>query len=262
MEDTAGATVTMTVRAFKVMRPDEVERPMDLPTSFIDEECGYVDVYLADDQQMTFVHTKDVENTLKKINLHVFRSVRVQLKCDGDDDEKISMGANMRTDHLNYTVKPVGGSLASFKWPRFLGVKTKKGGFLFHVPYSLGGKGSEKICSRKRGCKRLLKECVCDTESEASSSHNDTGPTHPSAERKRRATDARAAFVAKNARKGQVPCPHFINEDGLGMCVRGHRCGMMHEGDEASWASIKCGLPLKKSGFCDAHPNCIYNHDA
>ena len=254
--------VELITRAFRVMRPGDVHVPMTLPASYIDDECGYLEIFLDSDQKMTYLHRDDFASTFKKMGLHVFIGSRGQVRFPVDKDGEIvweRMGKETMTDQLNFTVKPCGVSMADYKWRQFLDVRANKvgGGAPFHCKFKIGGAGSDKLCAGKNGCHKLLADCVCDTTSEGSTSAPRTNAREAANQRRTRAEEAQSSFAAKFRKKEQTECLDFC-ENGIGHCNRGNKCGYMHVGTEADWATITCGLAKRPSGACTAAPHCMY----
>ena len=124
--ESPSAEVELVTRAYRVMHPSDALVPLGLPASYIDEECGYIEVYLDSDQKMAFLHRDDFIPALKKMGLHVFLGSRGQIKYPVDKpDGSIDwapMGKETMTDKLNFTIKPCGLSMGNYKWRQFLDI--------------------------------------------------------------------------------------------------------------------------------------------
>ena len=255
--------VELVTRAQRVMHPGDALVPVGLPASYIDNECCYLEVYLDTDQKMAYLHRDDIVSALKKMGLHVFMGTRGQVRFPVEKDgEEVweRMGKETMTDLLNFTVKPCGTAVENFKWRRFLDVRAHKlaNGTPFHCKFRIGGPGSDKLCASKNGCHQLLTACVCDNESQGSTSAAPRTNAREAAETRRdRANETQSSFAAKFRRKDQTECLDFA-QNGVGYCNRGNNCGYMHVGTEADWATITCGLAKKPSGACTAAPHCMY----
>lgn len=259
-EDQRGGTVQLVPAAFKVFAAEQVNRPMDLPDSFLDSDCAWVQVFLPNGADFTFVHTDDVKKALLTAGCHTYKSARKQLTMDTEDG-KVRLGKEFRTGLINVTCKPIGADVATFGWPKLLEGVTQKGGHHFALKYKLGGPGTDRLCADELGCKMPKNRCKC--AGEGSSMEPRVGERRPREEAETRATQstsAQSAFLASyvpTAKKHQVPCPHLF-KNGRGMCISGSKCGYMHVGDAEEWAQIPCGRPRTSSGACDAWPNCVY----
>ena len=185
--------------------------------------------------------------------------MKMPTRNDKDEEVWLPMGPEARTNKLNFTIKPVGVAMGNYKWRRMLEVRSKAAdGAAFTLNYKLGGPGTEAICAGRGGCKKPLNECKCDEESRES---------NPPPKRAREAYEDRVdkrergqgAFFERYALKEQKRCPHFLVE-GVGRCVRGSRCGMIHAGDAAAWFLIPCDVARLPGGRCKAKGNCIYKN--
>ena len=137
----------------------------------------------------------------------------------------------------------------------------------FYLPYRLGGPGSEKLCSSRKGCKKKLlqgqcknKDCPLNQDKEGGSerSRGKRRMSEGEAATKRRATveAAQARLHATWLPKEEMVCPHFFS----GKCFRGLRCSHKHPGTRSDWAQISCRNPRSRdgTGVCMAHPHCMY----
>ena len=110
---------------------------------------------------MSFVHRKDIASVLKKIGCHIFIAHRGQIQYPMEEQGEVKwvpMGVPLMTNHINFTVKPVGVSMANFRWPPLLEVhaRTHGGGEVFHIKYRIGGPGTEALCGGRMGCKKPI----------------------------------------------------------------------------------------------------------
>ena len=77
-----------------------------------------------------------------------------------------------------------------------------------------------------------------------------------------RAAAASKAFLAKYAKKEEIPCPHLQP----GRCRHGYKCTFQHVPTEAprdgsyvkAWEDIPCQLPRANTDRCTAAPYCVY----
>lgn len=262
-----------------------------LPSTFINEETGFVEAHLENGEQFHSIHKSDIQNTLHALGITVYRAKHVEHKMPEKDDdiesrEKwIPMGTNNKSQIVNATVKPTDSSMLLFDWPTHLVVKKKitvgttEADRTYHVAYRLGGACiKDMFHSSRDGCKKILPDayekhkakfttaptlCSCNA-SEPSLTQRDPGAMErreAALKRRREITDAQASFAVKYATKSQTQCAHFMDGSGKGMCKAGRKCRLLHPGDPAAWAAIECGrveLGTSDRGWCDAGTNCCY----
>ena len=261
-EEQQDGTAILVPRATKVFAATQVSAPMDLPPSFIDEECAWVEIRLDDGPEFTYVHTEDVKIALMEAGCHTYKAARKQISMDTPDGP-IKLGPEFRTSLINVTCKPIGKAVKDFAWPAIIEGVTKKAGYSFRLKYRLGGPGTERLHSGKLGCKRPLSDCSCVEPEEQAQGSNAARkrPVQMADDRRAKAAAGQSAFLSRYvpdfAKKGQIPCPHLLR-DRKGYCQPGSKCNYMHAGSPEDWANISCGRPRTSSGACDAWPNCIY----
>jgi hypothetical protein len=246
-------------------------------TSFLNKEGAWMDVQLPPGKGFVTIHKNDVVDSLKGMEVQVYRGARLQVKIpkpveEGEPEpevaEMVPMGTGAMTDRLNFVVKPMHTTVVAFSWPPFIAVKTKSGE-TFQCKYRLGGEGAKLLHSTYNGCKGLLADCPgnCGVSVQwDKGTGGDLQRSNPgkeaAAKRKARSDEGQSIFMEQVGLKPELECKHFSS----GKCVRGRKCGNMHGGGNhirdgsyvKAWEDIPCNLQTNASGWCKAQPNCVY----
>ena len=293
--------VTLDVKARRVLQtsstalatgPSYAPVNSALPSTFIQEETGFIEVHLENGEQFHFLHKSDIQSAIHALGVTVYRSKHVEHKMPENDDDLtardkwIPMGTSNKSQVVNATVKPTDTSMLLFEWPAHLIVHKQVAigaattNRTYHVAYRLGGGCIKDVFHSSRdGCKKILPAayerhkdkfatvptlCSCNSSAPSLTQRDPAIMQRREAgiKRKREISNGLEAFAAKFAEKNQTPCSHFIDGANKGMCKSGKKCRLLHPGVEAAWATIQCGrreLGVSDRGWCDAGTNCCYS---
>ena len=256
-----------------------------VPTSFLEEEAVYLEMFLNKGYQFNAVTKNMVVKRLEEWGLTVYRSSRMQVKMPKNPDDLeegyLNLGADLRTNKMNILVKPIGMGADEYEWWKHPTIDvTDEDGITHYIRYRIGGPKAKVLCSNAWGCKRKQKSCRdgCDEvalerKMRAQSFSPGEGRKGGGAERKRQrdasSAEALTALFAQSRKlsktngndvsKHHSPCPHFD----AGKCSRGRNCGFKHEGGAEDWRKKPCKLAARRSGPypCIGGAFCCYGHE-